>query len=103
MVAMNDPGGPELLDSKNPGPNVPVSDYGNLILSPRVLVIDDFDVAFSSFPNRLKDFVRKVPQGDLDVLVHVNLEFASQCNFELSTALISALKDLRATFTLSCY
>ncbi|MCV4754762.1 hypothetical protein OFC37_35390, partial [Escherichia coli] len=62
-----------------------------------------FDKALHEFLTNLTDFIVGLREPELDLQVHINIEYKSQCNFELSKELVKALSSLGAILTISCY
>lgn len=42
-------------------------------------------------------------QGDLDVLLHIDVEYFGQCNLEIAPAVLAAFHALGGPLTISCY
>jgi hypothetical protein len=103
VEAMNDPNGRELIDQKDTKDSRSFVS-GSLTLSPKKLTdVSIFDKALHEFLTNLTDFIVGLREPELDLQVHINIEYKSQCNFELSKELVKALSSLGAILTISCY
>lgn len=78
-------------------------EFGNLTLIPQKKITDNFGSVFSEFLIDLLKLATQLDLTELDVSVHLDLAYETQCNFELSLDEIQLLNNLNATFSITCY
>jgi hypothetical protein len=99
IISMNDSGGKELIDRDTLG----TLSFGSLTIAPKRKITNDFKEIYAKFMEDLLVVKSEFSNAEIEVVVHLDIAYETQCNFELSKDEINFLKTLNATFSITCY
>ncbi len=78
-------------------------DYSTFILLPNKANDKNFIEILVDFLNNLVILKNSISSREVEIVIHIDIAYDGQCNFELNPLQIELLNILKCSFSISCY